>query len=76
MATEIRKPSPEAGNEGQSSQPETDRRQNTPQEGEYRNVETGADSREDFGDDYEAEQENEIGREEAKTEKEGRTGKS
>ena len=45
-------------------------------EGSFRNVETSVNSRESFGDDYESQQEDEISREEAKTEKEGRTGKS
>ena len=41
-----------------------------PKEGEYRNVETSVNNPSYFGDEYEAEQENEISREEARTENE------
>ncbi len=55
--------------------------QQTPQGGDqarkagYVPVEDRPGNREDFGDDYEVEQEDEITREEAKTEKQNRTGK-
>ena len=45
-------------------------------EGSFRNVETSVNSRENFGDDYESQQADEMSREEAKTENEGRKGKS
>lgn len=44
-------------------------------EGDYKNVETSVNSPSSFDDDYESKQEDEITREEAKTEKEGRVGK-
>jgi len=46
------------------------------QEGSFRNVETGVSNMEYFNDDFESQQEDEITKEEADTEKEGRTGKS
>jgi len=46
------------------------------QEGSFSNVETGVNSKEYFDDDFESQEEDEITREEPRTEKDGRTGKS
>jgi hypothetical protein len=42
---------------------------------QYKNIETKVDNRDYFGDDYEVQQEGQISREEAKTEKENRPDK-
>jgi len=57
-------------------QPQTDQKEQTPKEGEYRNVETSVNNPEYFGDDYESRQEDEIAEGNAATEDEGQTGKS
>ena len=57
-------------------QPQDQQKETTPKEGEFRNVETGVNSPGQFNDDYESAQEDKISEEEARTEKEGSTGKS
>lgn len=42
---------------------------------QYKNIETGVNNREYFGDDYEVQQDNEIASDEAKTEKANRPGR-
>ena len=42
---------------------------------QYKNIETKVGNRESFGDDYEVEQEDELSRNEAKTENENRIGR-
>ena len=49
---------------------------NGAREGEYKNIETSVSNKESFNDDYESSAEDELTREEARTEKEGQTGKS
>jgi|GEM_PF-6377690 len=56
-------------------QPSQDERQNGPGEGDYRNVETSVNSADSFGDDYEAEQEEEFTEEQVRNDDEGRDGK-
>jgi len=55
-------------------QPQQDPKQ--PKEGDFRNVETGVNNPGQFDDNFETEQEDQISEEEARTEDEGRTGKS
>jgi hypothetical protein len=43
---------------------------------QYKNIQTKVGNREYFGDDYEVEQEGEMGREEARTENENRPGRA
>ena len=71
-STEQAPNTPDAGNSRSQSSEE----QKTPQEGDYRNIETPVNNAASFGDDYESQQEDELTMEEPKTEKEGRTGKS
>jgi hypothetical protein len=49
---------------------------NGAREGSFKNVETGVNNPGNFDDDFAADEENKISQEEARTEKEGRTGKS
>jgi hypothetical protein len=49
---------------------------NGAREGEYKNIETSVNNKEHFNDDYESSAEDELTREEPRTEKEGQTGKS
>ena len=50
--------------------------QQEPKEGEFRNAEKAVNDSSYFDDDFESRQENEMNKEEAKTEDEGRTGRS
>jgi hypothetical protein len=45
-------------------------------EGDFRNAETAVNKASDFDDDYESTQENQMTEEEARTERQGRDGKS
>lgn len=45
-------------------------------EEQYKNIETKVNNREYFGDDYAVDQEEDMGQQEAKTEKENRPGRS
>ena len=56
-------------------QPENDRKESVPREGEYRNVETGTTNPEQFNDEYESRREDQLSEEEARREKEGKTSK-
>jgi hypothetical protein len=50
--------------------PQVNQDQQQPKEGEYKNIETSVNNRSYFGDDYEVEQEAQIGQNEADTEDE------
>jgi hypothetical protein len=52
-----------------------DEKKETAQEGDIRKVEREHSQKESFGDNYEVEQENKMGEEEAKSEKGNRTGR-
>ena len=73
---EKRSNSPESESNNGANRPQTGQQNSTPQEGDYRNVETAVNNKEYFGDEYEIEQEDELTMEEPKTEKAGKTGKS
>jgi len=56
-------------------QPSQEERRNGPNEGDYRNVETSVNNPDSFGDDYEADQEEEFTEEQVRDDNEGRDGK-
>jgi hypothetical protein len=53
-----------------SSKPQQSQKRKEPKEGEYRNIETPVNNTSYFGDDFEVRQEEEIAREEVKSEDE------
>lgn len=61
---------------GAKPRPQTHQAEEGAREGDYRNVETSVNKKEDFDDAYESAAEDELTNEEPRTENEGQTGKS